>query len=87
MNEVLTPHVIFMSDVPDDLKRVIEVWGGDLPEAVRMGIVAMVGAASHKPIVADLGNGVKQHSAAATVPTTALINEMLEGLCCIPLPI
>ena len=34
-------HVICMSDLPDDLRRVIDMWES-LPEAVKAGIVAMV---------------------------------------------
>ena len=39
--------VICVSEFPDDLKLVMESWG-DLPDAVRVGIVAMVEAARKK---------------------------------------
>jgi hypothetical protein len=37
-------HVICMSDLPDDLRKVIAAWES-LPKAVKAGIVAMVKAA------------------------------------------
>ena len=37
-------HVICMSDLPDDLRRVIDMWES-LPEAVKAGIMAMVNVA------------------------------------------
>jgi len=37
-------HVICMSDLPDDLRTVIDAWAS-LPKAVKAGIVAMVNVA------------------------------------------